>query len=87
MLFSNPMNLYRGYTSQLICLLVVVLSCLIFASTVHGASDVGWNLPPKTTAVVTGGTKGIGKVSMRVIFVGASFVSIVFAFSLNCFNR
>eukprot|EP00536_Pseudo-nitzschia_multiseries_P010241 jgi/Psemu1/297515/fgenesh1_pm.306_\ len=28
---------------------------------VHGAVDAGWTLPPKSTAVVTGGTKGIGK--------------------------
>mmetsp|Transcript_1675 Transcript_1675/g.3506 ORF Transcript_1675/g.3506 Transcript_1675/m.3506 type:complete len:303 (-) Transcript_1675:195-1103(-) len=49
----------RYSISQLLsCLLV---SCLIFAPTGHGASDAGWNLPPKTTAVVTGGTKGIGK--------------------------
>jgi len=30
-------------------------------SRVYGAVDVGWNLPSKSTAVVTGGTKGIGK--------------------------
>lgn len=33
-------------------------SCLTLS---HGAGDAGWNLPPKSTAVVTGGTKGIGK--------------------------
>ena len=44
-------------------LFFLVLSCLALLSAVQGSSDAGWNLPPKTTAVVTGGTKGIGKVS------------------------
>lgn len=35
------------------------LSCL--TAGVKAAGEVGWSLPPKTTAVVTGGTKGIGK--------------------------
>ena len=60
----------RCYASQLRCCWIVLLgllSCLLlFApSVVHGAGgDAGWNLPPKSTAVVTGGTKGIGKVCM-----------------------
>lgn len=49
----------NNYVSQLLCCLM--LSCLIFVSIVYGAVDVGWNLPSKSTAVVTGGTKGIGK--------------------------
>ena len=41
----------------------LVLSCsATIAGVTAAASEVGWNLPPKTTAVVTGGTKGIGKV-------------------------
>jgi len=53
-----PQNSFYD-VSQLICCLI--LYCLTFASRVHGAGDVGWNLSPKSTAVVTGGTKGIGK--------------------------
>jgi len=43
-------------------LLPLLLLCyLITANGVYGAVDIGWNLAPKSTAVVTGGTKGIGK--------------------------
>jgi len=53
----------RCYAPQLRCCWILgLLSCLLlFAPSVHGAGDAGWNLPPKSTAVVTGGTKGIGK--------------------------
>lgn len=37
------------------------LSLLLFATRINGDGSAGWNLPPKSTAVVTGGTKGIGK--------------------------
>lgn len=36
-------------------------SLLLFSTKTYGAGNTGWNLPPKSTAVVTGGTKGIGK--------------------------
>jgi len=55
-MLSSP----RFYAAQNLvsCL---TLFCSMLAPWVSGASDAGWNLPPKTTAVVTGGTKGIGK--------------------------
>mmetsp|Transcript_24023 Transcript_24023/g.56703 ORF Transcript_24023/g.56703 Transcript_24023/m.56703 type:complete len:304 (-) Transcript_24023:28-939(-) len=39
----------------------LLLSSLVSLHGVHGTGGVGWNLPPRSTAVVTGGTKGIGK--------------------------
>lgn len=42
-------------------ILFLAVFCLVL-SLVEGTNRSGWNLPPKTTAVVTGGTKGIGKV-------------------------
>lgn len=40
-------------------LFLAVFSLVLFL--VEGTNQPGWNLPPQTTAVVTGGTKGIGK--------------------------
>lgn len=41
--------------------LVVVVLLDGYSTAVHGGEPPGWSLPPGTNAVVTGGTKGIGR--------------------------